>query len=271
MRRVLAIALVLTAAGAAVFASDYLAGTQFVASQRPAFTTGTRGIASARQAFAGNVEYDGRLAFVRVRYNSGFGGGFQSRGSRGEPPWAHDYPTADIHLMKILKELTLTNPLVEASNVLTLDEPELMDYPIAYLSEPGYWTMSDEEAKGLRLYLQKGGFIIFDDFRDNHWYNLEEQMKRVMPELRWVVLEPSQTIFNSFFEIKNFNFGYYGKETYYGLFEDNDPKKRVLAVAGHNQDLGEFWEFSDQGFMPVDLSNEAYKFGVNYFVYGLIH
>ena len=68
-----------------------------------------------------------------------------------------------------------------------------------------------------------------------------------MPEARWIELGPTATIFNSFFEIRNFNFGYYGKETYFGIFEDNDPKKRLMAVAGHNQDLGEFWEFSDTG------------------------
>ena len=28
---------------------------------------------------------------------------------------------------------------------------------------------------------------------------------------------------------------------------------------------------SDTGYVPVDLSNEAYKFGVNYFMYGLTH
>jgi hypothetical protein len=173
--------------------------------------------------------------------------------------------------MRILKELTVANPHVDESNVLTLDDPDLLDYPIAYMSEPGYWTLSEEETNGLRVYLQKGGFIIFDDFRDNHWYNLEEQMKKVMPEARWVILTPTATVFNSFFEIRNFNFGYYGKETYFGIFEDNDPNKRLLAIAGHNQDLGEFWEFSDTGMMPVDLSNEAYKFGVNFFIYGLIH
>ena len=282
MKRVLAIAFVLATAGAAVLASDYASaflgrptvapGAQNEISARPASALGKQSGASARQAFPGNVEYDGRLVFVRIRYNSGFGGGFaQARGSRGEPPWAHDYPTADTHLMRILKELTVANPLVDGSNVFTLDDPDLFDYPIAYVSEPGYWTMSDEEATGLRVYLKKGGFIIFDDFRDNHWYNLEEQMKRVLPEARWVELAPTETIFNSFFEIRNFNFGYYGKETYFGIFEDNDPKKRLMAIAGHNQDLGEFWEFSDTGMMPVDLSNEAYKFGVNYFVYGLIH
>ena len=157
--------------------------------------------------------------------------------------------------------------------MLTLDDPDLFDYPIAYMSEPGYWT--DVRRRGDRasaIYLQKGGFIIFDDFRDNHWYNLEEQMKRVLPEARWVELDADRDRSSTRFSRSGISiFGYYGKETYFGIFEDNDPKKRLMAIAGHNQDLGEFWEFSDTGMMPVDLSNEAYKFGVNYFMYGLIH
>jgi hypothetical protein len=44
-----------------------------------------------------------------------------------------------------------------------------------------------------------------------------------------------------------------------------------MAVANVNNDLGEYWEFSDTGYAPVDLSNQAYKFGVNYFIYGLTH
>ena len=80
-------------------------------------------------------------------------------------------------------------------------------------------------------------------------YNLEEQMKRVLPE---PALDRGSNrrrpVFNSFFEIKNFDFGYVrAGNRYYGMFEDNDPQKRLLAIAGHNQDLGEFWEFSDTG------------------------
>jgi len=255
MKRAAIIALVLAfAAGAAVFADQY----QFRQAYEP-------------DTLNGNPEYDGRLVFLRVRYNPGAPGYYRARGSNGEPPWMHDYPTSDTHLMKILKELTVAEPRTDASSVLMLDDPALMDYPIAYMSEPGYWTMSDAEAKNLRTYLLKGGLIIFDDFRENHLYNLQEQMKRVLPDARWFVLDQNSTVFNSFFEIRNFNFGYYGKETYYGIFENNDPKGRLMAVGGYNQDLGEFWEFSDTGMMPVDLSNEAYKFGVNYFIYGLIH
>ena len=216
-----------------------------------------------------NIGYDGRLAFVRLRFATGFGG-FGRRGGR-ELPWAHDYPTADIHMMKILNELTTVAPHVDGSNIYSLDDPDLMNHPIAYLSEPGFWTMSDVEAAGLRTYLLKGGFIIFDDFRGQDWYNLEEQMKRVLPELRFVELERAHPIFNSFFEIKDLHFlqSYNGQPTYWGLFEDNDPKKRLIAIANRDNDLGEFWEFSDTGTDPIDFSNEAYKFGVNYFIYGL--
>lgn len=216
-----------------------------------------------------NIGYDGRLAFVRLRYAAGFSG-FGRRGGR-ELPWAHDYPTADIHMMKIVSELTTVGPHVDGSNIYSLDDPELMNHPIAYMSEPGYWQMSDEEAAGLRTYLLKGGFIIFDDFRGRDWWNLEEQMTRVLPEARFVQLDGAHPIFNSFFEIKNLEFlqSYNGQPTYWGIFEDNDPNKRLIAIANRDNDLGEYWEYSDTGMDPVDFSNEAYKFGVNYFIYGL--
>jgi hypothetical protein len=195
-----------------------------------------------------NIGYDGRLAFVRLRFATGFGG-FGRRGGGRELPWAHDYPTADTHMMKILNELTTVAPHVDGSNIYSLDDPELMNHPIAYMSEPGFWTMGDEEAKGLRTYLLKGGFIIFDDFRR----------------------QDSHPIFNSFFEIKDLHFlqSYNGQPTYWGMFEDNDPKKRLIAIANRDNDLGEYWEYSDTGTDPIDFSNEAYKFGVNYFIYGL--
>ena len=221
----------------------------------------------------GNQPYDGRVVFVRLRYSTGFSG-FGGFGRRGrDAGWAHDYPTADIHMMKILNEITITRPRVDGSNVFSLDDPELHSYPIAYMSEPGYWTLNEKEAAGLRAYLLKGGFIIFDDFRGYDWENLEQQMRQVLPELHWVRLDSSHPVFHSFFEIDDLEYltSYNGMPTYYGMFEGNDPRKRMLAIANRDNDLGEYWEFSDQGYVPVDLSNEAYKFGVNYFIYGLTH
>lgn len=219
------------------------------------------------------VEYDGRFAFTRLQY------GTQSLASgrfRREPTWAHDFPRADFHFMKILSELTFVRAMNDEGNVLTLDDPDLGRFPIAYMSEPGFWQPSEADVAALRAYLQKGGFIIFDDFRGNHVYNLEAQMRRVMPAASFQKLDATHPVFHSFFEINALDprSGYYadaGDTEWLGMFEDNDPRKRLIAIANNNHDLGELWEFSDTGYVPVDLSNEAYKFGVNYVMYALTH
>jgi len=223
---------------------------------------------------ADNEPYDGRVTFARLRYASGFGG-FERRWGGGEPGWAHDYPTADLHMMKILNELTLLRPRIDASHVFSLADPELHRYPIAYMSEPGFWLPEQDEVEGLRRYLAKGGFIIFDDFRGADWDNLVEQMRRVLPDAHWLELDGTDPVFNSFFSIEDPQAMTppYGGMTpaFYGLFEDNDRRRRLMAIANVNNDLGEYWEFSDTGYAPVDLSNQAYKFGINYFMYALTH
>jgi len=54
------------------------------------------------------------------------------------------------------------------------------------------------------------------------------------------------------------------------VYQDNDPKKRLLVVANYLLDMGELMEYSDQGFNIVP-TNEAYKLGVNYIIYALTH
>ncbi|HEX5831833.1 MAG TPA: DUF4159 domain-containing protein, partial [Gemmatimonadaceae bacterium] len=58
---------------------------------------------------------------------------------------------------------------------------------------------------------------------------------------------------------------------FYGVYEDNDPSQRLLLIANYNNDIGDYWEWSDEGILPLQLSNEAYKLGVNYVVYAMTH
>lgn len=216
----------------------------------------------------GNLPYDGRFTFVRLSYTS-----FNRRGGAA---WAHDYPRGERHFMRILNEVSLVQPHMDASNVMALDNPELMKYPIAYMAEPGFWTMTEAELAGLTAYIAKGGFLIFDDFRGQDWYNLELQMTRVFPKARWVDMTAEHPIFHSFYDIGNLDlipqyFQEYGTPIFRGLFEDNDPSKRLIAIANYNTDLSEFWEFADSGVRAVEESNEAFKLGVNYIIYALTH
>jgi hypothetical protein len=221
--------------------------------------------------------YDGRVTFARLSYNFSADPQFGMRtggGRNNEPPWHHDYPRAERNLMHIIAEVTTVTPFVDGSRIVEIGDPELMKYPIAYMAEPGFWTMNDKEVVNLRNYLLKGGFLIFDDFGGSHWANFATQMSRIIPSGRWLQLDASHPIFHSFFEIESLDNvlpTYRGQPIFFGLFEDNDPKKRMYAIANYNNDIGENWEFSDTGFLPVEASNEAYKFGVNYLVYALTH
>jgi hypothetical protein len=208
--------------------------------------------------------YDGRFTFARLRHGAEYG--------RGEPPWAHDYPRAERNFTRILQEITLVTPNVDASNVHTQEDPDLFTSPVLYVSEPGFWTMDEAGMTNLQQYVRKGGFIIFDDFRGDHWFNFEEQVRRIIPNARLVEIAADHPVFHSFFSIRTADTqGYYGPASFHGVFEDNDPAKRLLLVANYNHDLGELWEYSDSGFVPVDLSNDAYKYGVNYVIYALTH
>lgn len=225
----------------------------------------------------GNVKYDGRFVFARIKYR-----GYDMWSGREGPGWSHDYPRAESHFMRIMREITTLRPFVESQmilggNILALDDPDLFKYPVAYLSEPGGWQPTDKEAEGLRNYLLKGGFIIFDDFdggsMDGDWLAFVQQMQRVLPKGKIMELPESHPIFDSFFKIDLRLLqrgGYRGIPAYYAIYQDNDPKKRIMAVINFNNDIGEYWQWSDRGFNVVP-SNEAYKLGVNYLIYALTH
>ncbi len=222
--------------------------------------------------------YDGRFSLARLSFTTNSPIGYYYRGM---PAWAHGYPDSERNLMRIVSEISALHPLLDHSTVIAPDDPQLFKYPVAYMAEADYWGMSDKEAECLRAYLKKGGFIIFDDFRDDGrdgfqgWATFTAQMKRVLPEGRVVDLTPANPIFHSFFDINSFDIVPQdydrGRPIFRGVYEDNDPKKRLMVMINFNTDVSNYWEFSARGFKPVAESNEAYKMGVNFIVYALTH
>ena len=226
-----------------------------------------------------NIPYDGRFTFVRISYETAPGGYWAG----GRPSWAHGYPLAERNLMKIMNEVSYLGAHEEEINTVALDDPQLARYPVAYIIEVGWWTLTDREAAALRAYILKGGFVIVDDFKLPGWRGIEgggwepfaENMKRVLPEARFVEMQATHPIFHAFYEINeldNFPQAYNsGQPIFRGIFEDNDPNKRLQVIVNYNTDISQYWEWSGRGFRPFDQTNEAYKLGLNYLIYGLTH
>ena len=220
--------------------------------------------------------YDGKFALARLIYTTGPGGYYY----QGLPAWKHGYPTAELNLTQILNAITAVHPHVDEPVALAMDDPELTKYPVAFMTEAGYWVMNDKEAAAFRAYFLRGGFVIFDDFRPpprggGGWENFAANMERVLPGVKYYDLDESAPIFHCFFDIESFSiipqWYDFGRPVFRGIYQDNDPSKRLIAIINFNTDVSNFWEFSGTGLSPVSDTNQAYELGVNYIIYGLTH
>jgi hypothetical protein len=218
-----------------------------------------------------NPPYDGQFTFVRLRYGPPTNYVAQSI------PWSHDYPNGERHFMKILNELTMMRPHLEETSILGFDDPEVFKYPLAYMAEPGFLQLSEAEVAGFSAYLKKR--------RVRHLRRFLAVARRLgtvrSPDVacaaRGSVRRSRRhaSDFSLFF--RNRRFEYRSAELrqrpadFRGIFEDNDPAKRLLVMINFNTDISEYWEFSDTGLKPISENNEAYKLGVNYILYGMTH
>jgi hypothetical protein len=218
---------------------------------------------------------ESRFTFGRIYYDSSMVNGFRYPGPIGAgngPPWSHDWPNSEEHFMKIMAELTRldVNP---GGHLTSFMNDDCFKYPISYLCEVGYLNLSKEEAHRMAEYLLRGGFLIVDDFRtERELSNFKSQMKLVFPDRSLEELPRTHPIWTCFYDISKLMIEPpYSRQLtpqYFGMSDDNG---RLMMVVDYNNDISDYWEWSNDPRMPIDESNEAYKYGVNYIMYALTH
>jgi hypothetical protein len=213
-----------------------------------------------------------KFTFVRVMFGEVPVG--QYIGDNSWYQWSHDYPDAGQHFSRILTELSKLQVNLDMDEyIFSFRDPNLFKYPFAYLCEIGQMGLSDEELAGLKEYLLRGGFLLVDDF-GGPWEldNLSYHLKRAFPEYEIKRLDVSHPIFNCFFSIKSLDVRSYrarrGRPEFWGL---EDRRGRLMAIINYNNDVSDYWQWSSDPFQPIEDTNTAYKFGVNYVFYALTH
>jgi len=228
--------------------------------------------------------------FARIRYSSGYGGGYGYYG-RGGGNWHTDAPDSDLNLSYRLQQMTSMKVDPEGRYV-HLTDPDLVDFPWIYIVEPGRLQFSEEEVVALRKYLLNGGFLMFDDFwGDSAWMNVEREMKRVFPERGFAELQLDHPVYHCVFEIKskgqcpNVHVGEESQHT--GITWENhdgdtrtvhhkaihDDKGRMMVIATHNTDNGDGWEREGEyEYYFKNFSEKiAYPLGINIIFYAMTH
>src|SRR5437588_4452043 len=103
---------------------------------------------------------EAEFQMARVKYRT-FGGG----GSHGyyQPWWAIDYPLAEEHFFPALRRSTNIQ-VADEERHLELSDDRIFEYPFLFLQQPGQgnWRPTPDDAKRLREYCLRGGFLLVD-------------------------------------------------------------------------------------------------------------
>ena len=205
-------------------------------------------------------------------YRYGFGGG----------SWSTDYPKADRQMLLALRRLTRVETR-STEQVVDLDSDDIFDYPWIYAVQVQNWTFSDAQAKRLREYLLKGGFLMVDDFHGtDDWERFMEGMRIVFPDRAVEDLDNKDEIFHVLYDLDDrfqvpgeqyVNTGRtYEKDGYVAKWRAiRDDKCRIVVAICHNMHLGDAWEWADSPEYPERFASMAFRVALNYIIYGMTH
>jgi hypothetical protein len=210
-----------------------------------------------------------------------FGGSLDWR--EGGTSWSQDYPRADRHFAAALRRLTRIHVRSVEQPVNPDDGDDIFNWPWLVAGEMGDWKLTDTEARKVREYLLRGGFLMLDDFwGTREWNRFMDSMKVIFPDRPIVEIDDKDQIFHIVYELDE-RFQIPGQwalrqgTTYRddgaiphwrGIYDD---KGRLMVAISFNSDIGDSWEWADDPRYPERYSSLGIRIGVNDVVYAMTH
>ena len=244
-----------------------------------------RGIYSGRPArYATADDFKGGFQFCRVVFQRGNGDG---------AGWDVDWPRADINLSIRLSELTRTSVVMDDARepetlLINLKSPELFRCPFVMITEPGGAFIDDVDAKNLREYLLKGGFLWADDYwGDYAWDYWDAMLRKALPSSTYPIVDipRDHAIFHQVLNAEDVpqipGIGYWdgANRTWERSPRDplrfagiQDDKGRLMVLMTFNTDFGDSYERETENPLYFQkFSVPGYAFGINTIIYSLTH
>jgi hypothetical protein len=204
----------------------------------------------------------------------------------GGTSWTQDYPRADRHFAMAVRRLTRVHARSVEQPVNLDDEDDVYNWPWLVAGEMGDWKLTDSQAKKLRDYLLRGGFLYLDDFWGPEEYaRFDESMHMVFPDRQVVDIDNADAIFHTVYDLDDryqilgqwalrggggwMNQRAAGTQAHWlGIYDDH---QRLMVAMSFNSDVGDSWEWADDPRYPEKYSALGMRIGVNYVLYSLTH
>lgn len=235
--------------------------------------------------------YDGRFNFCRAMFGSN---------RREKQGWSTDYPGADLNfstrvseLTKIpVKRVTSGEELIPDAVVVRLTDDWLFRCSFTLMEDAGTAKFSDVEAKRLREYLLKGGFLLVSDYHGSlAKAQFDEEIANVLPPDKFPIQDltpPDHPMWHTMFSVSRIpqmasiqTWRRSRGGTIERWNEDGSPPDvrgiadshgRMMVVMVHNTDLPDPWEREgEESEYFFRFSPEAYRVGIDILLYALTH
>ncbi len=203
--------------------------------------------------------------------------------TEGGTSWSQDYPRADRHFAQALRRLTRVHGRSVEQPVNLDDGDDVFNWPWLCAGEMGDWKLTEPQAKRLREYLLRGGFLMLDDWwGTEEWERFEESMRLVFPDRPIVEIDSADSIFHTVYDLddryqipgewalrRGATYRNDGAVPHWrGIYDDH---QRVMVAMSFNSDIGDSWEWADEPSYPEKYSALGIRIGVNYVIYAMTH
>src|SRR5688572_4257562 len=187
--------------------------------------------------------------------------------------WNHDYPAAEQHINQIMSEATSVNVDRMSYKIVPLESDEIFEFPFGYISEPGQMYLNDQEIKNFREFVDRGGFVMLDDFDNARQFEvMKENMELVFPDRPLQHLKGDHPILRTFYSIDSLHvespYDVNAPAEFWGISDDDGTLQVIICF---NNDVGDFWEKIDEPAYKLRPSAEALRLGVNFVLYAMTH
>ncbi len=187
----------------------------------------------------------------------------------GGGDWYND-PSAEINMMKYLKENTVIDVDEPKFYSVNVNSDEIFDYPFIMITGHGNIELSETEAARLRRYCEAGGFLYADDD-----YGMDEsfrrEIKKIFPDETMKELPFDHPIYRSQYDFPK------------GLpkIHEHDAKPpqgfaiykngRMCMYYTYETNISDGWAETKEHNDPPEKKDESYKMGCNIIVYSLMN
>jgi hypothetical protein len=198
---------------------------------------------------------------------------YGTNGWFGHMGWSHNYPSSDRNLNEFIANATGIDVDLISYRIVDLGSDEVFEYPFAYVSEPGEMELTDQEVVNLREFVQRGGFILMDDFDGQQQLaNMRAQVQRAFPDRTFLPIGTDHPVFDIHFTLRDLDrmapYVPGGSIVYYGIYVEDG---HLAVAAGWNNDLANFWDWYDEARMPLEPASDAFRLGINFVIWAMTH